>query len=195
MHAGLPLCLSGEESEDTEEDEEQEDEEDRGEEEEEDDGEEDASPGRKRRRAGADASTSQPSKRGPPGGGGGPADRAAARRERRAAMRQRAELIDNYYNSKNGYGKPSSVVLFALCHQLQHTDYFHVWCVWWWLWLPAGGASLGSPLPRMRFCRKAALVCSSQQLQQKCNRKPGGRACMTCGAGAHPRPCVLAGRW
>ncbi|PNH02035.1 Cell division control protein 45 [Tetrabaena socialis] len=74
---------------------------------------------KKRKRASADAGPSdRPAKRGP-----GAEDAAA----RAAARRQRAEDVDTYYSERNGYGKPTSLLLFSLCHELQHDDCFHVW--------------------------------------------------------------------
>ncbi|GFR43350.1 hypothetical protein Agub_g4421 [Astrephomene gubernaculifera] len=72
--------------------------------------------GRKRRRSVDDGDVSPP-KRGP-----------AARAMDAATRRRRAEEVDSYYSDRNGYGKPSSLLLFSLCHQLQHDDNFHVWC-------------------------------------------------------------------
>ncbi|EFJ53221.1 hypothetical protein VOLCADRAFT_115803 [Volvox carteri f. nagariensis] len=70
----------------------------------------------RKRHRGHDAGVSPP-KRGP-----------AARAENVAARRKRAEEVDAYYSDRNGYGKPSSLLLFSLCHELQHDDNFHVWC-------------------------------------------------------------------
>ncbi|GIL85725.1 hypothetical protein Vretimale_13172 [Volvox reticuliferus] len=51
-----------------------------------------------------------------------------ARAETAAARRKRAEEVDSYYSDRNGYGKPSSLLLHTLCHELQHDDNFHIWC-------------------------------------------------------------------
>lgn len=51
----------------------------------------------------------------------------AARPESAVARRKRAEEVDAYYSDRNGYGKPSALLLFKLCHALQHDDNFHIW--------------------------------------------------------------------
>ncbi|KXZ52102.1 hypothetical protein GPECTOR_10g1125 [Gonium pectorale] len=80
---------------------------------------EDGSRGRKRRRE-RDGEVSPP-KRGPAAS----AEDAAARRKKRA---DRAKLVDEYYSDRNGYGKPTSLLLYHLCSQLRHDDNFHIWC-------------------------------------------------------------------
>ncbi|KAG2445370.1 hypothetical protein HYH02_008835 [Chlamydomonas schloesseri] len=75
-------------------------------------------PGRKRRRRSTGAEQEErPAKRSP-----------EARAQARAERRKRAELIDAYYSDCNGYGKPSSLLLFSLCNTAQHDDNFHLWC-------------------------------------------------------------------
>ncbi|KAG2502097.1 hypothetical protein HYH03_000589 [Edaphochlamys debaryana] len=91
----------------------------------EDDGEgggddEDEQGGRKRRRGSGDAGPSgRPAKRSSIGPG---------REERAALRRERAAQIDAYYSTCNGFGKPSTLLLYSLCKEMQQEDNFHVWC-------------------------------------------------------------------
>ncbi len=51
------------------------------------------------------------------------------------------QAVDAYYSERNGYGKPSSVLLYGLCNALQQDDFFHVW---WVLGLGLGLDAVGS---------------------------------------------------
>lgn len=71
--------------------------------------------------------------------------------------------VESYYDSKSGYGKPTSLLLFQLAHSLQQEDNFHIWCA-------RGGAVAGGCLA----CRP----CQAQEASKRTHARP------MCGAGA-----------
>ena len=37
------------------------------------------------------------------------------------------QMVEDYYQFKAGYGKPTALLLFQLAHSLQLEDNFHIW--------------------------------------------------------------------